>query len=426
MKTNWSISDRIVLVGLIIVQSIALTIVALIAFELYTDWHDDSLDIYYTYSTKFLEGEIPYRDYDMEYPPLALLAFCLPYLLAFGQNLTSAQYLRLYLLETVLLSLIVSTIVMLLLKRWRPKPRGKLKPIALLTIAVAVCAPILPWRYDLFPALLTILALYLLITDKPLASGFCIGVAVGVKLYPMVIIPVLGLYLLTKKDGISLRRFMLGGGISVLTIIPFFLLSPNQFLSFLSYHQQRGLEVESLMSGLILLGKTLGYGSAEIVYNYTAFHLSAPYADIALRWLPYLATIMFALVFASCYMHFRRESGHQIIPTDSLVAYTTIALLIFIATNKVFSPQYIIWILPFVPLLRFRYASLLIIIFFLTMMIFPAGFRLLLDLHYLGVLLLNLRNGLLAALILWLLIDYTPFPGRLNIKSILPISRRTS
>jgi len=423
MQSNKTISDRIIIVGLIIVQLVALPVVALLAFELYSDWHDDSVEIYYHYSTKFFDGEIPYRDFDMEYPPLALLAFCLPHVLAFGKILTFEQYASLYLLVNVFLSLVLAIITLLVLQRWHPEPPTKIQAIALLTVGLILCAPILPFRYDLFPALLTVLAFYLLISNKPLASGFCIGIAVGTKIYPAVVIPIFAVYMLVKKDALSLKRFIGGGGISAITIAPFYVLARNQFSSFLTYHQQRGLEIETLMSGIILLFKKMGIGSAEIVYNYTAFHLSSPYADTVLRWLPYITITLFVIILASCYAHFTEEFKAKIsIPSESIVAYTTIAILVFIATNKVFSPQYIIWLLPFVPLLRFRYASLLIVIFLLTNILFPAGFRLLLDMHTLGVLLLNLRNGLFAALILWLLIDYTPFPLRLNIKKILPLS----
>lgn len=421
MQTNKVVSDRIIIVGLIIIQLISFPVVALLAYELYTDWHDDSVEIYYHYSTKFFEGEIPYRDYDMEYPPLALLAFSLPHVLALGKTLSFEQYLKLYLLVNALFSLIMSIIMLLVLQRWYPEPPKKVKATALLTIGVLLCAPILPFRYDLFPALLSILALYLLIAKKPAASGFSIGVAVGAKLYPAVIIPIMGLYFLAKKDIASLVRFIVGGLISILTILPFYLLAPNQFASFLTYHQQRGLEIETLISGLILLLKTFGVGAAEIVYNYTAFHLSSPYADIALRWLPFITIILFVIILANCYVNFRDQyAQNRDISTDSLNAYTTIAVLVFIATNKVFSPQYIIWVLPFLPLLKFRYASLLIAIYWLTNMLFPAGFGLLLDMHTLGVLVLNLRNGLLATLLLWMLIDYTPLALRLKTKRTLP------
>lgn len=424
MKTNATVSTTLILAGLIGAQLVALAVVGLFAFEVYTDWHDDSVEIYYQYSTRWLNGDIPYGDFAMEYPPLALLAFSLPHLLAAGQDLTLQEYTRFFLLENILISLVLALIMLRVAQAWKPGPRQKVKSMALLTVALVIGAPILAWRFDLFPALLTLLGLYLLIANKPTAAGFSLGVAVGVKLYPLVILPVMGIYWLAKRDWASLRRFIFGGALSLIAIAPFYFLSPESFFSFLSYHQQRGLEVESLSSGLILLGKTMGFGSAQIVHNYSAFHLASPYAEIALRWLPYITLASFAILLASCYAHFKKVSAPQgPIPIDSLLAYTVIALLAFIATNKVFSPQYLIWVLPFLPLLRLRYASLLLVIFSLTTMLFPAGFESLLEMQSHGVLLLNLRNGLLVALILWMLVDYTPLPPRLKLNKLLPLRR---
>src|SRR5207237_8892682 len=38
---------------------------------------------------------------------------------------------------------------------------------------------------------------------------------------------------------------------------------------------------------------------------------------------------------------------------ESVVSYSLLFLMIFIATNKVFSPQYLLWLAPFVALLPF-------------------------------------------------------------------------
>ncbi|MBU1662299.1 MAG: DUF2029 domain-containing protein [Chloroflexi bacterium] len=428
MQTNNTANNRLTILGLIIVQLVGLAIISLFAYELYTDWHDDSIEIYFEYSTQFLNGEIPYRDYDMEYPPLALLAFCIPHWLAFGQEVSLHQYIKLYLLENILFSLAIASTILFLMPRWQPQARERVKPIAILTVALIICAPLLPWRYDLFPALLTFLALYFFIAGIPTITGFCIGIAVAAKLYPLFIIPIFGIFLIVNKDTRSLKRFILGGILSVLPLIPFFVLSPNWLNLFLSYHQHRGLEIESLFGGLILIGQVLGlgleYGPAKVVSNYGAFHLVSPYVNIAIRWIPYVVMFSSAIVFASCFGHFSKERNrYGLIPTDSLVAYIVITLLTFIATNKVFSPQYIIWVLPFVPLLRFRYASLLIVIFSLTIMIFPIGFKLLLDIHLLGVLLLNLRNGLLVSLILWMLIDFRPSLSCSKIRQFISSAR---
>jgi hypothetical protein len=87
-------------------------------------------------------------------------------------------------------------------------------------------------------------------------------------------------------------------------------------------------------------------------------------------------------------------------------------------TSKVFSPQYIIWLLPFAPLLRPRQFWLMVAIFAMTMGIFPAAYSHLLRMQVPSVLLLNLRNFSILALLLWLLIEH-----QLTITKIQPLQQ---
>ena len=180
--------------------------------------------------------------------------------------------------------------------------------------------------------------------------------------------------------------------------------------SFLSYHQLRGFEIESTISGLLLLGKILGIGSVKIVHDFSSFNISSAYANILIHWIPYIAVTAQLIIYLSCYYWFRHEyKQRSSIPPESLVVYILISIMIFIATNKVFSPQYIIWLIPFIPLIRFRYVSILVIIALFTNLIFPSSFAMLIDLNTLAILLLNFRNILFIMLVIWILIDHRTF-----------------
>lgn len=411
MAAKETFRTNIIVAGLIIAQLLAMILIALFAFEALPDWHDDSMKIYYHYSRRFIEGEIPYRDYAAEYPPFAILSFGLPHLLTPGKTLTLEEYSYRYLAVNALYCLGISLTILRLTNLLKLTDQEKIQTIALLLIATVVTAFILPWRSDLLPAFLTILAFYFLIAKRPLLSGFAIGLSVLAKVYPVFILPVFGFYLLIKDKFASLKRFVLGGAGSIMLLIPLFVLAPNWLSHFLSYHADRGLEIESVSSGLILLLQMFGIGTAKTEFNYGAFHLVSGYATILIKWLPYLTIAAFMIVYCASYFHFRNsQKKHSHIPTENLVAYMVIVLLTFIASNKVFSPQYIIWFVPFVPLLKIRYASLMVAVFSLTLMLFPFGFLMLLDFHPLSVILLNLRNVYLIGLAIWLFRDYSPFP----------------
>src|SRR3712207_7018760 len=99
---------------------------------------------------------------------------------------------------------------------------------------------------------------------------------------------------------------------------------------------------------------------ARLNFNYGALHLVSPLADGALKWLPLAFIAVFGVVLACALARFRQEHVAGGIADASLVAYVVAALLALIVTNKVFSPQYLIWLLPFAPLLPLRQAGLLL------------------------------------------------------------------
>jgi uncharacterized membrane protein len=368
-------------------------------------WHALDLSIYYQDSLQLLQGRVPYRDFALEYPPLALLPFTLPRLVTFGARIDFIGYVWLFLIENALFSTLIAMIIVQIRGL-----RAAWSALALYAILVAVTAPLLPWRYDLFPALLTALALLCLVRQRPGWAGIWLGLGVAAKLYPAVLLLILGAYYLAEKNRPAFLRLGFGSaGALIATLLPFVLIAPEPLLSFLRYHQLRGLQLESLPAGVIVLAHALGLTLARLEFNYGALHVASPLAGAVLSWLPAAFILIFGGVVVSGWARFREEqAAHGHVTNASLVAYSVAALLAFIITNKVFSPQYIIWLLPFAPLLRLRQASTLLLICALTIVLFPFNYDRLLAMELLPALLLNLRNLLMVALLGWLLVDYAP------------------
>jgi hypothetical protein len=402
-------SSTYLVIGLLAAQLIGLLTVVLVTLPSVARWHALDLSIYYGDSLQLLRGLVPYRDFALEYPPLALLPFALPRLVVFGQQIDFIGYVWLFLLQNA----IFSTLIALTLVQIRaPRPAGS--ALAFYAILVVVSAPLLPWRYDLFPALLTVLALLCLLRQQPGWAGIWLGLGVAAKLYPIVLLLVFGAYYLAGKNRPALLRLFFGAaGALAATLLPFVLIAPGPLLSFLRYHQLRGLQLESLPAGAIVLGRALGLAPARLEFNYGALHVASPLTGAVLSWLPILFVLLFGAVLASCVVRFREEQAATGgVTSESLVAYSVAALLAFILTNKVFSPQYLIWLLPFAPLLRLNQASLLLLICAITIRLFPFDYDALLNMELLPVLLLNLRNLLAAALLVWLLVDRAPSAWR--------------
>jgi hypothetical protein len=412
MNLKQWIGHRLASLCLVVLQFVALLLITLPILPDHS-FHVFDMGHYYNISLNLMEGKWPYRDFLLEYPPLAILPFVLPQLASFDNLLDYGDYLLVFLGE----SAVFTTLIALLTERvasCRRTQLGSVVALSIYVLLVAISAPLLPWRYDLFPALLTQLAFVSVLANRSTVAGFWMGLAIAAKIYPVVLVPIFSAYYVAGRQYRELAILLVATlAVIGLIFIPFILNIPGELLSFVSYHKLRGLQIESLPAGIISLGHLLGLTKVSTVINYGAAHLVSPLADSVLKWLPFVCVLTLGVVWASCLLRFQEEraiTGQ--ISFESLVAYTTAALLTFMATNKVFSPQYIVWLLPFAPLLPLRQAGLIVGIYAITIIFrfVTGGLR---TMYAVSVLLLNLRNLLVVALILWLVAEHGPAPMRI-------------
>jgi uncharacterized membrane protein len=269
-----------------------------------------------------------------------------------------------------------------------------------------VGAPLFPWRFDLFPALLSALAVVLTMEGLPGRAGACLAAGIATKLYPIVFAPIIiAWYLARGERGRAFRFAGFTCATTLLIFAPFALAASTDFLSFLRYHELRGLQIESVPAGLLMLGHAFGFGEVGIVENFGALHLVSPASAVVMRLLFPAFLVGLASVAVLAFARFRYERIAMAQPCDqTLIAYALVSLLIFMLTNKVLSPQFVIWLLPFVALLPVPQYSLGLAATALTIMIFPFNYDGLVRLETPIVLLLNLRNLVLAGLtasVLW-------------------------
>jgi hypothetical protein len=134
------------------------------------------------------------------------------------------------------------------------------------------------------------------------------------------------------------------------------------------------------------------------VFDHTAFHLDPAWSRLAT---PLVMPIQAAALFLVAWRY--GQSGLR----DG-VRYAGAAILAFVITGKVLSPQYMTWLLPFAVVLEGdvgrRSRWLLFLACLCTTLIYPWGaLALILNSNLGGILILNYRNGLLLGLLfLWL------------------------
>jgi hypothetical protein len=158
-----------------------------------------------------------------------------------------------------------------------------------------------------------------------------------------------------------------------------------------------------VVSGVALLAHLVFGADAAANHAFNSWQISSPLADVLAGPLPILTLVLLALILAAAYAGFRAEQ--RTVPPrqgDLLSACLTAVLLVVILTNKVLSPQYLVWLLPLAALRPMREALALALVGGLTLLIFVLNWPQLLALDAGMIVLLNVRNLLLLLLLLWL------------------------
>jgi uncharacterized membrane protein len=295
--------------------------------------------VYQGYAESLLHGALPYRDVFVEYPPGAFAVFMPP--TAFGVSHYNAAFKSLMALcgaATILLVALV--LVELGVTRWR-----LFAVIGLLAVSPVAVGPISLNTYDAWPALLTVLSLFLFLRGRDLLAGGALGLAVSAKVYPIVLLPLAAVYVWRRSGS---RRVTLAlaalVAVAAAVVVPFAVYDLHGVVSSFRSQAERGLQVESLGASLLLAADRLGLYDAHVVTTtgVAGRNLTGSLPDavaVATLALDALAVIAVWLLYARA-----RESRARL-PLAFAAAVTG-----FLTFSKVFSPQYLVWLVPLVVL----------------------------------------------------------------------------
>jgi len=370
------------------------------------------VELYMQYAQALLAGNTPYTDVQVEYPPLAMVPMLVPYLVAslFGP-VTLDQYKWAFAGWEALLVLCLG-IVLVRTARLGAAPRtSAVGPgwgiVARLPILVVGAALAITWRFDLFPALLLAIAVWATLANRPTLAGVALGLGVLAKLYPIAAAPALALAWFALRDDGRLIRFGVATLATIaLGIVPFLLVAGKDTLTFLAYQTLRGLQIESVGGGLVILVGLLRGSPIPTSAPYKAIEVMGSGARTWLAVLPLVTIVAFSILAWFGWQRARAE-----VRADGAVAPATVvriaaaAVLVLLVTNKVFSIQYVVWLIPFAVLLSRRQFWLAAAIVAMTIPIHPLLYDRLIAQEALPVVILNVRNALVVALMVWLFAD---------------------
>jgi len=362
---------------------------------------ENDLALFFSYSLRVVVlGQLPYQDFAIEYPPLALVFFILPRLITSN----SATYAFVFGIEMLLFDLLGLLLISALSRRLNLHLTGTL---TIYTLALLAIGPILIYRYDLIPAIMVLLAIYAFSQGKQKTSWAILAVGMMTKIYPVIIAPI---FLIHQFCHRRYRHIISGTATFVIAtaiiVIPSLLLSPNGFLDSFRYQAQRGIHVDSTYSSFLLLGHTLGLTQVQIEAvgpTPLSVDIASPLTDMLARISPILMILALAVVFWFFYKS-QRAKPYIESPSSSItrpgiayiINYSLLAVLALMITSKILSPQFIIWLYPLIPLVvgRWRQTSWLmfIMIGLMTYFVFPKYYGGLIQAHPLVVGMLFMRN----------------------------------
>ena len=306
---------------------------------------DQVLDtpVYERYGRAMDDGRVPYRDFGLEYPPGALPVFAVPALGDVDFDTFTSRFEGLM----AACGLALVAFVAAALAALGASTRRLGAALAFIGLAPLALGSVVLSRFDLWPAALTAAAMAAFVSARERLGHGLLGAAVAVKLYPAVLLP-LALAYVWKRAG--RREALWCGGIFaavvLAVVLPFFVLSPGGVWDSVTRQASRPLQIESLGSaGLLAAHHAFG-----LDITMESGHGSQNLAGSLPNALAIAHTAFQAAVLVAIWIVFARGPATR----ERFVLACAAALTAFVALGKVLSPQFLIWLLPFVPLVAGR------------------------------------------------------------------------
>jgi uncharacterized membrane protein len=169
-------------------------------------------------------------------------------------------------------------------------------------------------------------------TRRPILTGVFIGLGAATKLYPLFFLGPLLVLCLRERRMDAWTKTMAAALLAWLAVdLPVYLWSPNAFLWFWQFNARRGPDLGSLW----LVASNYGHPVSSHTINVTT-------------WVFFTACCL--AIAALALLAYRRPRLPQLM---------LLVVVAFLLVNKVYSPQYVLWLLPLAALARPRWRDLL-------------------------------------------------------------------
>lgn len=303
---------------------------------------------------------LPYRDMQVEYPPLSLAVMLLPR--PFVDSL--AQYGFLFSIEMALCLVGALWLAARIEARDESDPAARRRTLVS-ALVYGACFQLafgilLLTQFDAFVSLLVIVAIAAQVTGRSRTAVVALAAATSAKIFPILLLPVFAIASTSRasrrrgEKASTLREFSLccitfAAALTVINL-PFLLVGGDGFLDTFRFHFQRGLQADSSWGVALTLFEKLGLAHFGAEMRFGAREMTGPYVSTALT-LSTIASILLPLLVIAIYAERVNDGVRRGEPNAASALLPTYALAVttaFMLAGKVLSPQFFIWLFPLV------------------------------------------------------------------------------
>ena len=184
--------------------------------------------------------------------------------------------------------------------------------------------------------MLVLAAVVAFVRDRHVLGWGALGLAVAAKLYAVILLPLAMVWTLRRRGARDLRR---GLAMWIVVIVaafgPFAILAPHGLYTMLHDQVARLIQLESLPAAILM---TFGNPGWAIDLGAVSLKRHKTFGNVVGG--------LEAVVCVALWIAFARGPMSR----DRLIRYAAACVCCFIALGKVLSPQFLIWLVPLVPL----------------------------------------------------------------------------
>jgi hypothetical protein len=298
------------------------------------DWSSVLLNDFAPQAQAIRGGDLPYRDQNIEYPPLSIPVLIAPIYI----DDSTQGFVDGFMWEMLAFDLAIVVVIALALPG---DTKRVLSALGIYTAGVVILSdvvldnslidigPLAQTRFDLVPTLFVLAAV--LARDRGRSSTWSglLSIGVAIKAFPLLLYPAL------LRGEKNLRRVIVAGVIPLLLCAIAVVVMGDEFGSAITYHTQRALQVESLAASPFEIAHVLGSSGITTGVGHGGFEIHASGATAA-RWIS-------VVIGAIGYLWLVRAGWRSKASNFQLATALLTVLVIF---APVLSPQFLLWILP--------------------------------------------------------------------------------